>query len=82
MSSIRATFKPSSDGSIHLPIPPELQGMDRLRVVAWLEPDKEAAKKTGAGEWATKSAGIARPHSGESPDDARYSALVQKFKID
>jgi len=77
MSKVSETFKPSSDGSIHLPIPPELEGKGRLRVVAWIEADSEADKKTGAGVWATMSAGIARHHPGESPEDARYAALRQ-----
>jgi hypothetical protein len=75
MSSISAFFKPSSDGSIHLPIPPELRGSARLRVVAWLEPDTETPEKPGAGEWAKLARGIARPGSGESSDDARLAAL-------
>lgn len=81
MSSIQATFEPSSDGSIHLPIPKELQGEGRLRVVAWMEPDTDTAQKTGAGEWAKKSAGIAC-HPDETAEDARYDALKQKFQLE
>jgi hypothetical protein len=79
MNAIRAIFKPSTDGKIHLPIPPELMGNERLRVVAWLEPDVDVPRKTGAGEWARKSVGIARPYPGESRDDARHAALAKKF---
>ena len=67
MSAIRATFKPSTDGSIHLPIPPELQGKGSLKVVAWIEADAGEAKRTGAGEWAKQARGIARPLPGLFP---------------
>jgi len=80
MSSISAVFKPSTDGSIHLPIPQELRGKARLRVVAWLEPDTETPKKPGAGEWAKLARGIALPRDGETPDDARFAAMRQKFE--
>jgi len=80
MSSISAVFKPSTDGSIHLPIPPELRGNARLRVVAWLEPDVETHEKPGAGEWAKLARGIARPPAGESSDDARFAALKERFE--
>lgn len=79
MNAIRAILKPSTDGKIHLPIPLELRGKDRLRVVAWMEADTDVRRKTGAGEWAKESAGIARPNSGESRDDARHAALTEKF---
>lgn len=79
MTAIQATFKPSKDGKIHLPIPPELRGSESLRVVVWMEPDTALPRKTGAGEWAKKSMGVARPHTGESHDDARHSALARKF---
>jgi hypothetical protein len=80
VSEIRATFKPSTDGSIHLPIPPELQGKGSLRVVAWIEADADEAKKTGSGEWAKRARGIALPRSGETSDDARFEALSRKFE--
>ena len=79
MSSISAIFKPSADGSIHLPIPPELRGNARLRVVAWLEPDIQGTKSPSAGQWAKQARGIARRLPGESPDDARFAALSQKL---
>ena len=79
MSSISAIFKPSADGSIHLPIPEELRGEARLRVVAWLEPDAESRETTGAGEWARQARGIARPLAGETADDVRFAALKKKF---
>ena len=79
MSAIRATFKPSTDGSIHLPIPPELKGRASLRVVAWIEADVEEPKKSGVGDWVTQARGIARPLPGEGSDDARLAALRQKF---
>jgi len=79
MSTIQVTLKPSTDGKIHLPIPPELRGSDRLRVVAWFESATDVGHKSGAGEWAKESAGIARPHPGESRDDARHAALTEKF---
>ena len=79
MISISAIFKPSADGSIHLPIPEELRGEAKLRVVAWLEPDVESLEKTGAGEWARQARGIARPLAGETADDARFASLKMKF---
>ena len=80
MSSIRAVLKTSADGSVHLPIPSELLGNTRLRVVAWLEPDTETPKKQGAGAWARMARGIARPQVGESADDARLAALKERFQ--
>jgi hypothetical protein len=67
MSSISAIFKPSADGSIHLPIPPELRGNARLRVVAWLEPAIQGAKSPSPGQWAKKARGIARRLPGVFP---------------
>jgi hypothetical protein len=80
MPSISAIFKPSADGSIHLPIPEELRGTARLRVVAWIEPDAEAPKKSSAGEWAKLARGIALPQAGETSDDARFSAMRQRLE--
>lgn len=79
MSAISATFQPSTDGSIHLPIPPELQGAAMLRVVAWLEPATDGPAKSGAGRWALHARGIAQPLSGETPDEARFNSLQSKF---
>ena len=80
MSAISATFQPSTDGSIHLPIPPELQGEEKLRVVAWIESATEGSAKLGAGGWALRARGIAQPLQGESPDEARWHALQRKFE--
>ena len=79
MSSISAIFKPSADGSIHLPIPEGLRGEAKLRVVAWFEPDAGASKKTGAGEWARRARGLAPPLAGETADEARLASLKRKF---
>jgi hypothetical protein len=79
MTSINATFKPSSDGSIHLPIPPELHGTTQLRVVAWLEAAAATPAKSGAGEWAVRARGIAQPLPNENPDEARMASLRKKF---
>ena len=79
MSAISATFQPSTDGSIHLPIPPELQGAAMLRVVAWLEPVTDGPAKSGAGRWALHARGIAQPLPGETPDEARFNSLQSKF---
>ncbi len=79
MSAISATFQPSTDGSIHLPIPPELRGSGKLRVVAWLEPATKDTAKSGAGRWARHARGIAQTLPGESRDDARANALQRKF---
>ncbi len=49
-----------------------------MRVVAWIESATDVGHKSGAGEWAKESAGIARPHPGESRDDARHAALTEK----
>ena len=72
MSVIKAVFQPSADGSIHLPIPEELRGEARLRVVAWFELDTEPPEKIGAGEWARRARGIAPPRPHETADDARH----------
>jgi hypothetical protein len=79
MSPVHATLLPSSDGSLHLPLPPELRGAGKLRVVAWLEPEAEKPAKTGAGAWALQARGIVRLSPGESPDDARMASLRPKF---
>ena len=79
MSVIRAVFQPSADGSIHLPIPEELRGEAKLRVVAWFEADADTPDKTGAGEWARRARGIAPPQAGETADDARLASLQKKF---
>ena len=81
MNAIRVTLQPSSDGSIHLPLPPELRGVDRLRVVAWLEPEPPKNSKQGAGDWAIQARGIAKLSLGESHDDARMRSLQRKFQI-
>ena len=79
MNSISAIFEPSADGSIHLPIPDKLRGEASLRVVAWFEPDARPPEKTGAGEWARQSRGIARSLEGETSDEARFASLKGKF---
>jgi len=79
MSSISATLNPSPDGSIHLPIPSELRGKPLLRVVAWIEPVAETLEKAGAGAWAARACGIAKPPPSESPDEARLASLRKKF---
>jgi len=79
MNAIRTTLQPSMDGSVHLPIPPELRGVERLRIVAWLEPATEKSKKHGAGDWAIQARGIVKLSPGESQDDARSQALKAKF---
>ncbi len=79
MRPVRATLLPSSDGSLHLPLPPELLGAGKLRVVAWLEPEAEKPAKPGAGDWALQARGIVKLLPGESPDDARIESLQPKF---
>ncbi len=79
MNAIRATLEPSLDGSVHLPLPPELLGVERLRIVAWLEPATEKPKKQGAGDWAIQARGIAKLLPGESHDEARMVSLQPKF---
>jgi hypothetical protein len=79
MSKIHATLLPSPDGSLHLPLPPELLGAGRLRVVAWLEPEAEKPVKPGAGAWALQARGIVKLLPGESPEDVRIESLQPKF---
>lgn len=79
MTAIQAIFKPSKDGEIRLSIPPELRGIESLRVIVWMEPETDAPLKTGAGEWARNSVGIASSNLGESSDDARFAALAHKY---
>lgn len=81
MSSVSATLQPSPDGSLHLPIPPELRGVGKLRIVAWIEPVAERAPAVGAGEWALQARGIARPLAGETSEQARAAYLRTKFGI-
>ncbi len=81
MSSISATLRPSPDGSLHLPIPPELRCVGTLRVIAWIEPVAERAPAVGAGEWAMQARGIARPPVDESSEDAREAYLRAKFGV-
>lgn len=79
MSTVSATLQPASDGSIHLPVPPELQGSGKLRVVAWLEPAAGRLSSVGAGNWALQARGIARPLPDTPPEDSRLDFLRQKF---
>jgi hypothetical protein len=79
MSPVHATLLPSSDGSLHLPLPPELLGAGKLKVVAWLEPEAEMPAKPGAADWALQARGIVKLSPGESPDDARMASLQPKF---
>jgi hypothetical protein len=81
MNAIRVTLHPSPDGSVHLPLPPELRGVDRLRVVAWLEPEPPEKNKQGAGAWAIQARGIAKLSPGESHDEARMSSLQRRFGV-
>jgi len=81
MNAIHATLQPSPDGSVHLPLPPELIGVDRLHIVAWLEPATAQTKKQGAGNWALQARGIATLLPGESHDDARMESIRKKFEI-
>jgi len=81
MSSISAILQPAADGSLHLPIPPELKGTASLRVVAWLAPASAPTGRSGAGQWALHARGIAKPPPGISRDDARRDFLRQKFNI-
>jgi hypothetical protein len=79
MNAIRATLQPSLDGSVHLPLPPELRGVERLRIVAWLEPATEKTKKQGAGDWAIQARGLATLLPEETHDEARFQSLQAKF---
>jgi len=81
MSSISAILQPAADGSLHLPIPTELQGTASLRVVAWLAPASDPTAKPGAGQWALQARGIAKLPPGISREDARMAFLRQKFHI-
>lgn len=79
MNSVHTTLLPSSDGSLHLPLPPELLSVGKLRVVAWLEPLSENTNRTSAGNWAIQARGIVKLLPGESHDDARIETLQKKF---
>lgn len=60
MTSITAILQPAADGSLHLPIPADLVGSGRLRVVAWLAPASATPVKPGVGQWAIQTRGIAK----------------------
>ena len=81
MSSITAILQPAADGSLHLPIPSELVGSGRLRVVAWLAPVSSPPAKPGAGQWAIEARGIAKLPPGVTRDDVRMDFLRRKFNI-
>ena len=81
MSSITAILRPAADGSLHLPLPAELQGAGKLRVVAWLAPVTALPPKPGAGQWALQARGIAKLPPGASHDDARMDFLRRKFSL-
>jgi hypothetical protein len=49
MSTITAILEPQPDGTLHLPLPPELR-QGKLKVTATLEPT-EAPKPAKAGVW-------------------------------
>jgi hypothetical protein len=80
MNSIHMTIPPSSDGSLHLPIPNELIGAGKLRVVAWLEAANQQPAKAGAGKWAKEARGIVSMPHGKSADDVRLESLRYKFE--
>jgi hypothetical protein len=75
MSSITAILQPAADGSLHLPIPSDLVGSGKLRVVAWLAPVNGPPVKSDAGQWAIQSRGIAKLPPGVTRDDARNITL-------
>ena len=80
MSTIRMTMPPSSDGSLHLPIPSELQKAKKLHVVAWVEVADQAVVKSGAGAWAKEARGIVSLPTGMCDDDLRADSLRYKFE--
>jgi len=80
MNAIRMTMSPSSDGSLHLPIPSELQKAKKLHVVAWVEVADQAVVKSGAGAWAKEARGIVSVPTGMSDDDLRADSLRYKFE--
>ena len=81
MSSITAVLQPAADGCLHLPIPSDLVGSGKLRVVAWLAPASATPVKPGAGQWAIQARGIAKLPPGVSRDDVRMAFLRRKFNI-
>jgi hypothetical protein len=81
MSSITAILRPAADGSLHLPIPSELKGAGRLRVVAWLAPASAPPVKSGAGQWALQARGIAKLPPPIIRADARMDFLRHKFDL-
>ncbi len=81
MNSITAILRPAADGSLHLPIPSELKGTGKLRVVAWLAPAGAPTVKPGAGQWALQARGIAKLPPTITRDDARMDFLRHKFDI-
>ena len=81
MSSITAILLPAADGSLHLPIPSDLVGSGKLRVVAWLAPVSPPPIKPGAGQWAIQARGIAKLPPEVTRDDVRMAFLRHKFNI-
>ena len=84
MSKIQTILRPAVDGSIHLPVPPELRNSSELRVVAWIEPageHRQNKSQSGPGQWALHARGLAEPFPGETSDDARLAAMRDKFDV-
>jgi hypothetical protein len=64
MSTIKAILQPDPDGTLHLPLPPELR-QGPLQVTALVEP---ATPDTGKGEERLKGFGCLRGKISLSPD--------------
>jgi len=80
MNTITTTLKPAADGSLHLPVPPELLGSGWLQVVARVQPAAPPSRRGSAGAWARQARGIARLEPGEDRDDARIAYHREKSR--
>ena len=50
MSTITATLEPDADGTLHLPLPPELRH-GKLKITATVEPVEPTKPRARAGLW-------------------------------
>ena len=78
MSTIKAILEPDADGTLHLPLPPELR-KGRLAVTAILEPAEQATTGTGTpqAEANLKGFGCLRGKIWLAPD---FDAPLDDFK--
>ena len=71
MSIITATLEPDADGTLHLPLPPELRS-GKIKVEAKLEPADAKPRRARAGVW--------KDLRGEFWMSADFDAPLENFK--